>query len=761
MTNEPTQHQSPQELDDARNMSMSHHRPPAQIDGYEMLEHLGSGAFGQVWLALDANTGRRVAIKFYNRRSVSDVEALAKEVQKLVALSANRYVVQLLDVGWQADPPHYVMDYLARGSLEDLLRERKTLPVDEALELFQEIATGLMHLHGKGILHCDLKPGNVLLDQDSKPRLADFGQSRLSNEATPALGTLYYMAPEQADLSASPDTRWDVYALGALFYVMLTGRPPYQHQTLSEQLESSGDIHQRLQVYRQGIRSARPPQQHHKIPGVDRLLAEIIDRCIAADPKRRFASVQSILLALRQRQETINRRPLLVLGFVGPLLLLLIMTMFGWSAYRQAVGDSDEAIISKAVESNRFAARLAARSVTSQIEEYFRAADLLIQQPALMEAFNTLVDDPQLAPLRRQLAMPAGNFSAPLNTVRQAFLDHPAQQSLQSALQTVAKSWHSNQVSSWWIYDRFGTQVASVFDQSDATVSQELVNTIGRNYSFRSYFAGTDQDLVRSLPDGKREFTVEAQLEQRSIVQEPFLSAVFLSEATGTWKIAFSTPIQRDGVVVGVAGLTVEMGNFVDFESAANQYALLFDQRPGSNRGIILEHPLFEELRRKGQAIPADLAQSRIAGEVIVIDEFLDPIGATKWGEPYRHRSVIGMSEVSYAKKLEDGATEPKNSGLAVVVAESFDEVIRPSHQLGDRLARLALIASLFLIGVALAMWWVVVRMLKESRRQLARVFNPQAESGASSLPAFSDGNERTPNADSAPTQSIHPRRKV
>ena len=90
------------------------------------------------------------------------------------------------------------------------------------------MAIGLVHAHGKGVLHCDLKPANILLDQDGKPRLADFGQSRLSTEQAPALGTMFYMAPEQADLEAVPDARWDVYALGALLYCMLTGGPPHR-----------------------------------------------------------------------------------------------------------------------------------------------------------------------------------------------------------------------------------------------------------------------------------------------------------------------------------------------------------------------------------------------------------------------------------------------------------------------------------------------------------------------------------------------------
>ena len=144
---------------------------------------------------------------------------LSAKVEKLAFLSADRYVVQLLDVGWDAEPPYYVMEYVEQGSLEDLLK-REGSSVWRGRRLFREVAVGLLHAHGKGVLHCDLKPANVLLDQDSQPRLADFGQSRFSNEQTPALGTLFYMAPEQADCRRCPTfagtcTRWRAAVLDA------------------------------------------------------------------------------------------------------------------------------------------------------------------------------------------------------------------------------------------------------------------------------------------------------------------------------------------------------------------------------------------------------------------------------------------------------------------------------------------------------------------------------------------------------------------
>ena len=218
MSPDHTQQQSSQEQERARQLSKQNTLPPVDTPGYDAESRLGSGAFGEVWIGTDKKTARRVAIKFFMHRSGLDWTQLAREVEKLVLLSTDRYVVQLLDVGWESDPPYYVMEYIENGSLEDLLHEQGQLNVRDADELFREIAIGLMHAHGKGVLHCDLKPANILLDLDNKPRLADFGQSRLSHEQSPALGTLFYMAPEQADDASSNrvGAPADVYSWGAI-----------------------------------------------------------------------------------------------------------------------------------------------------------------------------------------------------------------------------------------------------------------------------------------------------------------------------------------------------------------------------------------------------------------------------------------------------------------------------------------------------------------------------------------------------------------
>ena len=225
---------------------------------------------------------------------------LSREVKNLVQLSADRHVVQVLEVGWDAEPPYYVMELIAGGSLQDYLDTRDRLPVEQAVELFRKICLGLNRCHAKGVLHCDLKPANLLLGDDNEPRLADFGQSRLTGDQTPALGTLFYMAPEQANLNAAPDASWDVYAVGAIFYRLLTvpsasrsgyaGRAGYRELARGTLKFLSTNDH------------ARGPLSPFERDGWDRPLARIVARC-SAKPEDRFANVQQIL------QELVDVKP--------------------------------------------------------------------------------------------------------------------------------------------------------------------------------------------------------------------------------------------------------------------------------------------------------------------------------------------------------------------------------------------------------------------------------------------------------------------
>ncbi|MEC9093022.1 MAG: protein kinase, partial [Planctomycetota bacterium] len=531
-----TQFQSPDDQVRAEALSRKGNQPPAEVPGYTIDSLVGSGAYGEVWSGIDRNTGRKVAIKFYSRRSSVDFSLLTREVEKLASLAADRYVVQLLDVGWDATPPFYVMDFIENGSLEDELKRRGPFDIEEATEMFQEVAMGLMHLHNKGILHCDLKPGNVLLDGDNAPRLADFGQSRLSNEQAPALGTLFYMAPEQANLEAIPDARWDVFALGSLMYCMLTGSPPYRSAQISENLETASEINDRLERYQAALSQSPSPKAHRELPGMDKQLGEIIDRCLAVDPKRRFESVQGVLMALRQRKEIQDRRPLMLLGMIGPFLLLCIMSAFGFALYNRSIDKAEYSLLEEALNSNAWAAQFASQTAANEIDSYFAEVHRLAREDEFIEIFKQVVSDNELTSLRELLADP--NSTDRQNEIRQRFLQHPIRQKLQPLLERRLLA-SGLREASWFCCDAFGTQLA--FTSKDKKVS-----TIGKNYSWRTYFHGGNEDLMGFSEGGVR-YTSHVEPDQRTHITRSHLSAIVISQASQRWKVAFSVPLFEEG----------------------------------------------------------------------------------------------------------------------------------------------------------------------------------------------------------------------
>jgi serine/threonine protein kinase len=714
-----TQIQGSDEQRRAQELSLRRGRPPCEVPGYEPRRFLGAGAYGEVWVAIDRTTGRHVAIKFYLHRGGLDWSLLSHEVEKLAFLSADRYVVQLLDVGWESEPPYYVMEYVEHGSLEDRLRQNGPMKIGEAVGLFRELATGLNHAHGKGVLHCDLKPANILLDQDGQPRLADFGQSRLSHDQTPALGTLFYMAPEQADLSAVPDARWDVYALGAILFAMLTGNPPHRHEKAVTEIERAPHLEERLMRYRRVIQKSPPVMDEHPIPGVDKRLVEILNRCLAADPAQRYPNVQAVLNALDARQQHRSRRPLVVLGAFGPLLLLSIVAVAAWLWFNTAIKQSNDALIERALEGLGFAASSVAASAGKELEMRFRDVEEVAEDSKLRELLAAVQTTPSTQKILRGLSDPEVSAKQ-LDQLLKEFEKAPAIVELQARFEELASNRSkADSNGSWFLTDASGLQLARYRRSA----------TTGRNYAWRSYFHGGNADHEDSKwrpgPDDH--------------VGDTQLSAAYRSQSSNRWVVAISTPITRrlDGKdkpeVLGVVAKSDPIDErMIDLPVGSSQFAVLIDGREGAS-GLVLQHPLFETTKKyEEDRLPERFAKYRAdmkslpdakTGEA----NYVDPLGEDQDGEEYRQRFLAAQAPIK---------VRGERTGWLVIVQDSFGGAIGGTIDgLRGKLMASGQIALAFIAVVMLGLWAMVVRMSEKPARWKP-VVPPTPPSMAETLPA-------------------------
>ena len=764
MLSDETQNQSSDDQQSARKLSLMKGRPPAEVAGYRFIGFIGSGAYGEVWSAINEKTGRSVAIKFYTRGSKSGVKMLAQEVEKLAVLSNDSYVIGLLDVGWEADPPYYIMDFIESGSLEDRLKGGGTLSVNESVQLFQEIAIGMASLHDKGILHCDLKPGNVLLDQNGKPRVCDFGQSRLSSEQNSSLGTLFYMAPEQADTAAIPDASWDVYGLGALLYSMLVGHPPRYSDSSIRTIESGKNVPDRLRAYQELFHGASVPSEHRKISGVDRQLGELIDKCIAADSKHRFKNIQSVLLALRQREMIKARRPVIILGLIAPFILMTFMAAVGAVAFQNSYQDAQTAVLRKAALENKFAGNFAARGAASNLNEYFRAVRQLSEDVEFRKDFSNLINDTEMTDLRSQIAFPdlndegLENASDSLDSIRIRLAENDDVRKMEAILRsrlTDQDDQYPSNVDSWFVCDRWGNQVASVF------AGRKENTTRGKNFSYRSYFTGNYDDLKKTDPslssNAGLSTAMRASLNDRKIISREHLSSGFLSTQTDGLKVAFSVPLEIDGNVMGVVALTINLGDIAEFdlketdvESAAvtngdieSHYMMLVDTRGSSEteqdvqEALILEHPAMEQVWQNSDGKELDIGLAKVS-----LPKSRDPLlfNSLRYGDAairaevpfagsqgeFQFKAIIeriplGELLVGTRKSELPDTVE----GIEVWAVLNYENELTVVDQLASKLAKLGAMAGLggfvFVIGMLL----FVKRLLAESRKKLTWSFEP------------------------------------
>jgi predicted Ser/Thr protein kinase len=258
-----------------------------QVQGYRIQRELGRGGMGVVYLAEQISLNRLVALKMLTVGAGSD-EAEARIRQEAAALAkvAHPNIVSVYEVGQADGLTYFALEYLAGGSLADRIPTSAYTP-KAAAELLRTLAIAMHAIHEQGLLHCDLKPANVLLSEAGTPKVADFGLARLMNDdqrqtRTGTLrGTPCYMPPEQADgLFATFGPALDVYSLGGILYEMLTGRPPFLGATILETLDQ--------------VRGKDPVSIRALQPSVPLDLETICLKCLAKRPDQRYTTAAEL-----------------------------------------------------------------------------------------------------------------------------------------------------------------------------------------------------------------------------------------------------------------------------------------------------------------------------------------------------------------------------------------------------------------------------------------------------------------------------------
>jgi serine/threonine protein kinase len=262
-------------------------------DRYRLERRLGVGGMATVQLAFDTRLERHVAVKLLAEHLADDSSFVSRFRREALAAArlVHPNVVQVFDFGLD-DATHrnfIVMEYVDGHSCAELLRDRGTLPPDEAVEILAQSCRGLAYAHRHGVVHRDVKPGNLLRSRDGMVKLADFGIAKAAEQSDitkvgSVLGTAAYLAPEQArGEPAGPAS--DMYALGVVAYQLLAGRLPYDAASLTDlaRLQDSGP----------------PPRLDEITPDVSPALAAAVARALHRDPERRYVDATEMETALR------------------------------------------------------------------------------------------------------------------------------------------------------------------------------------------------------------------------------------------------------------------------------------------------------------------------------------------------------------------------------------------------------------------------------------------------------------------------------
>ncbi|BDZ37886.1 Stk1 family PASTA domain-containing Ser/Thr kinase [Microbacterium suwonense] len=272
------------------------------VDGrYRVRARIARGGMATVYVATDMRLERRIALKVMHAHLSDDSAFQSRFIQEArsAARLADPHVVNVFDQGQDGDLAYLVMEYLPGITLRELMREQKRLTVPQTITIMDAILSGLSAAHRAGIVHRDVKPENVLLAEDGRIKIGDFGLARATtaNTATGAqlLGTIAYLAPELVTRGTA-DARSDIYALGIMLYEMLVGEQPYK----GEQPMQIAFQHATEQVPRPSVRN----------PGVPEQLDELVLWATDKSPDERPLDAQEMLDRLREIERELDVTPI-------------------------------------------------------------------------------------------------------------------------------------------------------------------------------------------------------------------------------------------------------------------------------------------------------------------------------------------------------------------------------------------------------------------------------------------------------------------
>lgn len=263
-----------------------------KIDRYVLLELIGQGGMGRVYLARDSRLNRRVAIKILSPERVGNPRAIARFHREAMvgAQLQHENLVRIYDEGESGGRCYLVMEYIEGRNIGQMIAADGPLPPPLAARLARQVALGLEHAQRKGLIHRDVNPYNILVTRDGVAKLTDLGlaidladQERVTRDGA-TVGTFDYVSPEQARHSHAVDTRSDIYSLGCTLYHMLAGRVPYPSASLPEKLF--------------GHQAAEPEALTSLVPDIPIGLTAVVSRMMRKSPDERYATPLEVAQAL-------------------------------------------------------------------------------------------------------------------------------------------------------------------------------------------------------------------------------------------------------------------------------------------------------------------------------------------------------------------------------------------------------------------------------------------------------------------------------